>query len=109
MNDPVQSFGAFPGQLITVGDQNDSPMRGFRGPESADRFRQCLLDIGAAHGDRIDRKFIHTLQKTGLVDGQRTFQKRFAGKRDQAEPANAIRPNRSPGLRVQSCRTSHLA
>ena len=90
LNDPVQRFGTFPGQLIAVSNKNNSPMRGFRSTESADRFRQRLLDIGAAHRDRIDRKFIHTLQKTGLVDRQRTFQKRLAGKCDQAEPVARI-------------------
>ena len=90
LDDPVQRLGTLAGQLIAVGNQDDRPVRGFRCAEPADRFRQRLLDVGAAYRNGIDRKFVHTLQKTGLVDGQRTFEKSIAGKRDQAEPVAGI-------------------
>ena len=58
--------------------------------KTANSFSKSLLDIGSADRNGIYGKIIHTLQKTGLVDCQRTLQESMSGKSDQTETVTGI-------------------
>ena len=83
-------FAGIPVKFIAVRNQENGAVGSFRGTEAVNRRGKSLFDIGAAYGNRICAEIVKRSQKTGLVNGQRTFKKSLSGKSDEPETVAGV-------------------
>ena len=89
-DDFTDSLAGIPVKLVAVGDQENGAMRGFRGAETVDRRGKRLFNIGASDGNRIRIKVVKGCEETGLVNGERAFQKSLPGKGNESETVAGV-------------------
>ena len=89
-DDLADSLAGIAVQLVAVGNEKNRAMGGLRRTEALDSRGKSLFNIGAADGNRIGGKIVERSQETGLVNGQRAFEKRLPGKGDQPETVTGI-------------------
>ena len=89
-DDFIDGFSAVTFQFISIGNEHDGAMLGFRRFECLKRRFQRGLNIGSAHWNGCGGKLVHGLKKTGFIGGQGTLQKSASGKGNESEAVPGI-------------------